>query len=234
MQINFVYIGEKRFEEEGLKNHQRFYNMLDNYGIRYNIIDKCKPSYANDEFSTPATNQIWDFYNAIDEFDADDIVVKMRTDNWISMSSYPYLLTELQSLKGCVFIGSELKQNYNVEWSRHDLLLDQDTRVTGDFIVIAKKSYMKPKDEMRRILEKNAKVISGNVLWQKIRNVDSKFCWGQIHLIRSGVEEYTDEYVAYNFANSYVQRDGGDKSHKTYNAMMYYKNQLASGLSNAS
>ena len=99
MEVNFVYIGEKRFEEEGLKNHQKFYDMLSNYGIKYNIIDKCKPNYTDDEFVTPATNQIWDFYNAIEEFGSDDIVVKMRTDNWICASSYPHLLKELQDIQ---------------------------------------------------------------------------------------------------------------------------------------
>ena len=226
MEVNFVYIGEKRFEEEGLKNHQKFYDMLSNYGIKYNIIDKCKPNYTDDEFVTPATNQIWDFYNAIEEFGSDDIVVKMRTDNWICASSYPYLLKELQDMKGCVFIGSELRDYYDVEWSSNKLPLGQDARVTGDFIIIAKKSYMKPKDEMYHILKKNAKVVSGNVLWQKIRSTDGTFCWGQVHLIRSGVEKYTDGHVAYTFANTYVKRDKGSRSHKTYNAMRYYKNLI--------
>lgn len=246
MQINFVYIGEKRFEEEGLKNHRKFYDYLEKNGI------ECLPKYSTKATKNPAeefhnfsgSQQIWDFYNSIDEFGDDDIIVKMRTDTWIPESVYPNFLETLNNIQGCVFIGSDLrkttlehKRPYTLHWHSNTLPVGKNTEKTGDFIIVVKKSYIKSKEKIYDCLKENP-TINGNVYWQNIRTVDSEYIWGQIYLIRDGVREWNDKEIAYNFARWYVNRDRklGKSSWKIkcYDAMMYYKDQLANGLSSAS
>ena len=85
----------------------------------------------------------------------------------------------------------------------------------GDFVTIADKKVLRPKEEIYEWL-KTEKSKSGNRLWQKIRKGPGKFSFGQIYLIRAKFREpnLNDEYMCLQFARGYGP--------KTKEAQRYY------------
>jgi hypothetical protein len=222
MEIAFVYTGERRFENIGKKNnHLHLFQALSE-STSFKIIDKCKEDRKNDEFILSGPNQIWDFYKAIDNV-KEDIVIRMRTDIWFSKSSIPHVVNEilstLQGKQNFSMIGSELFNHYNIEYETYDLPENNFKVKTADFMTIANKKVLIPKDVIFNQL-KNEKSKSGNRLWQRIRKGSGKYSFGQIYLIRENFREehLNDEYIAYTFAKGYGK--------KTQKAQDYYYEHL--------
>jgi len=224
MNIGFVYTGEKRFENIGRENHKLLYNTLSEF-TPFSIYDQCKADRKNDEFKLSAPNQIWDFYKALPAV-KERIVVKMRTDIWLTKSSIPHIVNEIlatqQGKRTFTLIGSELKTHYNNEYDTYDLPSDKSKVKTADFITIADKESLRPKDEIYELL-KTEKSKSGNRLWQRIRKGPGKYSFGQIYLIRANYKpkHLNDNYMAYQFAEGYNK-----VKHKE--ALKFYNEHLSS------
>ena len=224
MSLGFVYTGEKRFEKIGRENHKLLYNTLSEF-TPFNIYDQCKADRKNDEFKLSAPNQIWDFYKALPAV-KERVVVKMRTDIWFSKSSIPHVINEilatLQGKRTFTLIGSELKTHYNNAYDTYDLPSDKAKVKTADFITIADKEVLRPKNEIYDLL-KTEKSKSGNRIWQRIRKGPGKYSFGQIYLIRANYkpEHLNDEYMAYQFAEGYNK-----VKHKE--ALKFYNEHLSS------
>ena len=231
MSLGIVYTGERRFEKVGRENHNLLFNTLSEF-TPFTIYDQCKDDRKDDEFQLSALNQIWDFYKALPAV-KERIVVKLRTDLWFSKSSIPHVVNEiLATLKGnrsFTLIGSELKTHYNNEYDTYDLpefkighKSDKAKVKTADFITIADKELLRPKDEIYELL-KNEKSKSGNRLWQRIRTGPGKYSFGQIYLIRANYKpiHLNDEYMGYQFAEGYNKR-----KHKE--AVKFYNERLSS------
>jgi len=206
MDIGFVYTGEKRFENIGRENHKLLYNTLSEF-TSFNIYDQCKADRKDDEFQLSAPNQIWDFYKALPAV-KERIVIKMRTDIWLTKSSIPHIVNEIlatqQGKRTFTLIGSELKTHYNNEYDTYDLPSDKSKVKTADFITIADKESLRPKDEIYELL-KTERSKSGNRLWQRIRKGPGKYSFGKIYLIRANFKptHLNDEYMGYQFAEGY-------------------------------
>ena len=224
MSLGFVYTGERRFESIGRENHKLLYNTLSEF-TPFSIYDQCKADRKNDEFKLSALNQIWDFYKALPAV-KERIVVKMRTDIWLTKSSIPHIVNEIlatqQGKRTFTLIGSELKTHYNNEYDTYDLPSDKAKVKTADFITIADKESLRPKDEIYNLL-KTEKSKSGNRLWQRIRKGPGKYSFGQIYLIRANYKpvHLNDNYMAYQFAEGYNKR-----KHKE--ALKFYNEHLSS------
>ena len=224
MSLGFVYTGERRFESIGRENHKLLYNTLSEF-TPFSIYDQCKADRKNDEFKLSAPNQIWDFYKALTAV-KERIVVKMRTDIWLTKSSIPHIVNEIlatqQGKRTFTLIGSELKTHYNNEYDTYDLPSDKAKVKTADFITIADKEALRPKDEIYELL-KTEKSKSGNRIWQRIRKGPGKYSFGQIYLIRANYkpEHLNDEYMAYQFAEGYNK-----VKHKE--ALKFYNEHLSS------
>lgn len=224
MDIGFVYTGEKRFENIGRENHKLLYNTLSEF-TPFSIYDQCKADRKDDEFQLSAPNQIWDFYKALPAV-KERIVIKMRTDIWLTKSSIPHIVNEIlatqQGKRTFTLIGSELKTHYNNEYDTYDLPSDKSKVKTADFITIADKESLRPKDEIYELL-KTEKSKSGNRLWQRIRKGPGKYSFGQIYLIRANFKptHLNDEYMGYQFAEGYNK-----VKHKE--ALKFYNERLSS------
>ena len=224
MSLGFVYTGERRFESIGRENHKLLYNTLSEF-TPFSIYDQCKADRKNDEFKLSAPNQIWDFYKALPAV-KERIVVKMRTDIWLTKSSIPHIVNEIlatqQGKRTFTLIGSELKTHYNNEYDTYDLPSDKAKVKTADFITIADKETLRPKDQIYNML-KTEKSKSGNRLWQRIRKGPGKYSFGQIYLIRANYKpvHLNDNYMAYQFAEGYNKR-----KHKE--ALKFYNEHLSS------
>ena len=226
MSLGFVYTGEKRFEKIGRENHKLLYNELSEF-TSFKIYDECKKDRKNDEFILSAPNQIWDFYKALPVV-KEQMVIRMRTDIWFSKSSIPHVVNEIlatkQGKRTFTLIGSELFRHYNNEYDTYDLpeiKKDKAKVKTADFITIADKKVLRPKEEIYEWL-KTEKSKSGNRLWQKIRKGPGKFSFCQIYLIRAKFREpnLNDEYMGLQFARGYGP--------KTKEAQRYYYERLPS------
>lgn len=224
MDIGFVYTGEKRFENIGRENHKLLYNTLSEF-TSFNIYDQCKADRKDDEFQLSAPNQIWDFYKALPAV-KERIVIKMRTDIWLTKSSIPHIVNEIlatqQGKRTFTLIGSELKTHYNNEYDTYDLPSDKSKVKTADFITIVDKESLRPKDEIYELL-KTERSKSGNRLWQRIRKGPGKYSFGQIYLIRANFKptHLNDEYMGYQFAEGYNK-----VKHKE--ALKFYNERLSS------
>ena len=231
MNLGFVYTGERRFEKIGRENHNLLYNALSEF-TPFNIYDECKNNRKGDEFELSALNQIWDFYKALPAV-KERVVVRMRTDIWFSKSSIPHVINEilatLQGKRTFTLIGSELKNHYNSEYVTYNLpefkvghKSDKAKVKTADFITIADKESLRPKDEIYNWL-KTEKSKSGNRLWQKIRKGPGKYSFGQIYLIRANYKpiHLNDKYMGYQFAEGYNKR-------KHTKALKFYNERLSS------
>jgi len=224
MNIGFVYTGEKRFENIGRENHKLLYNTLSEF-TSFNIYDQCKADRKDDEFQLSAPNQIWDFYKALPAV-KERIVIKMRTDIWLTKSSIPHIVNEIlatqQGKRTFTLIGSELKTHYNNEYDTYDLPSDKSKVKTADFITIVDKESLRPKDEIYELL-KTERSKSGNRLWQRIRKGPGKYSFGQIYLIRANFKptHLNDEYMGYQFAEGYNK-----VKHKE--ALKFYNERLSS------
>jgi len=225
MDIGFVYTGERRFEKIGKENHKLLYNRLSEF-TPFKIYDQCKDDRSNDEFELSAPNQIWDFYKALPVV-KERIVIRMRTDIWFSKSSIPHVVNEIlatkQGKRTFTLIGSELFRHYNNEYDTYDLpeiKKDKAKVKTADFITIADKEVLRPKEEIYEWL-KTEKSKSGNRLWQKIRKGPGKFSFGQIYLIRAKYRPHNlnDEYMGLQFAEGYGP--------KTKEAQKFYNERLS-------
>ena len=226
MDIGFVYTGERRFEKIGKENHKLLYNTLSEF-TSFNIYDECKDDRSNDEFTSSAPNQIWDFYKALSKV-KEQIVIRMRTDIWFSKSSIPHVVNEIlatqRGQRNFTLIGAELDRHYNNEYATYDLpeVKKQKRKTkTADFMTIVNRDVLKPKEDIYKWL-KTEKSKSGNRLWQKIRYGEGKYSFGQIYLIRHNYREenLTDEYLGLQFARGYGP--------KTAVAQKYYYEHLSS------
>ena len=226
MDIGFVYTGERRFENIGRENHKQLFNALSEF-TAFNIYDECKDDRTNDEFTSSAPNQIWDFYKALPKV-KEQIVIRMRTDIWFSKSSIPHVINEIlatqQGQRNFTLVGAELDSHYNKEYTTYDLpeVKKQKRKTkTADFMTIVNRDVLKPKEDIYKWL-KTEKSKSGNRLWQKIRYGEGKYSFGQIYLIRHNYREenLTDEYLGLQFARGYGP--------KTAVAQKYYYEHLSS------
>ena len=222
MNIGFVYTGERRFENIGRENHKLLFNALSEF-TAFNIYDECKDDRSNDDFTISAPNQIWDFYKALPKV-KEQIVIRMRTDIWFAKSSIPHVINEilatLQGTRDFTLIGAELDSHYNKEYTTYDLPEVKKEKVkvkTADFITIANKKVLKPKEDIYNWL-KTEYSKSGNRLWQKIRYGGGKYSFGQIYLIRDQFREenLTDEYIGLQFARGYGNKPKMKAAQKYY------------------
>ena len=222
MDIGFVYTGERRFENIGRENHKLLFNALSEF-TAFNIYDECKDDRSNDDFTISAPNQIWDFYKALPKV-KEQIVIRMRTDIWFAKSSIPHVINEilstLQGTRDFTLIGAELDSHYNKEYTTYDLPEVKKEKVkvkTADFITIANKKVLKPKEDIYNWL-KTEYSKSGNRLWQKIRYGGGKYSFGQIYLIRDQFREenLTDEYIGLQFARGYGNKPKMKAAQKYY------------------
>jgi hypothetical protein len=142
--------------------------------------------------------QVTDFCKARDILDGQyDILIKMRTDLWITDTAWPVLFEEVDRVvdgeTDIGYVGYNFLEHYNKVLSRKNA---DDVKKVQDFIVIARATAIVPTQDLFARLGKNAwkKRINGNKIWRYIRAEDTpaETVSTQIYLIREERKEYTN------------------------------------------
>jgi len=204
--ITFFYIGEPRFREHTVTNHEKLFEIVrSNWPMQ--VLDYTHLFYDRElcPFDRSGAIQVWDFYKVLENV-KNHIVVKLRTDVWFDETAYDVVLQELTKIisgeHDISFIGSELFRSFDQEYERIRVPLVPKVQ---DFVVIADKRKIKSQDLAMHDLEHGKPFKSGNRTWQFIIADEERAytirC--QMFLVRQNHAELNTWQVAYDFIRDF-------------------------------
>jgi len=93
--IAITYIGEPRFQNELKDNHNKFFDLLRLGGIELNIYNFTSKKFTH---HNSLISQMLNTYNALEKINGENIVIRMRTDLFISESIFKELIDEIKKI----------------------------------------------------------------------------------------------------------------------------------------
>ena len=209
--IGVFYIGHRRFPEVGLPNHQELISRLKDL-LPVNIYDFSKSvgTTNNCPFTEGGGVQVWDFMESVHKIH-DEYVVKLRTDLWLTPSSIACIVDGIQRIiEGSVdveFYGSNWTEFLGHERSRFPI---QERAWVQDFVVSARKSILRPKDDVYKDLLgfKSSTRACGTKVYKSITNaaVVGHNVQCQIYLVRKHYDEIDPWQIGYDYIASYPKQ----------------------------
>jgi hypothetical protein len=199
--IALIYIGARRFEDVTRQRHDILAKRLHSrYGCDVHWFTHENERLQRDQHPYPEAGamQVTDFCKARDILDGQyDILIKMRTDLWITDTAWPVLFEEVDRVvdgeTDIGYVGYNFLEHYDKVLSRKNA---DDVKKVQDFIVIANKDAIATTPELFARLGKNdwKKRINGNKIWRYIRKPETsaETVSTQIYLIREQRDEYTN------------------------------------------
>lgn len=199
--IALVYIGARRFEDVTQQRHGILAKRLHaKYGCDIHWFTHENELLERDKHPYPEAGamQVTDFCKARDILNGRyDILIKMRTDLWITDTAWPVIFEEvdrvIEGKVGIAYVGYNFLEHYDKILDRKDADL---VNKVSDFIVIANKDAIATTPDLFARLGKNTwkKRINGNKIWRYIRREGStaETVSTQIYLIREQRDEYTN------------------------------------------
>ena len=169
MNIGIFYIGLSRFRESTKENHQQFFNQLENkFQCSYydfTNLDRSTCPFNLENLNQRGNLQVWDFAKATNLIQ-NNIVIKMRTDVWITDSASNEIILEIFKVCNNEIDASFL--GFSTKIFQHTVL-KVDHQGVADFIVIANKKKIRSfEDICNHLSTKNYK--SGNLAYSEILN----------------------------------------------------------------
>lgn len=201
MKIALVYIGARRFEDVTKQKHGILAKRLQSrYGCDVHWFTHDNEQLQRDKHPYPEAGamQVTDFCRARDLLDGQyDILIKMRTDLWITDTAWPVIFEEVDRVVdgkiGIGYVGYNFLEHYDKVLDRKNA---DDVKKVQDFIVIAHRDAIVSTQDLFQRLGKNAwkKRINGNKIWRYVRREDApaETVSTQIYLIREEHKEYTN------------------------------------------
>jgi len=201
MKIALIYIGERRFEDVTKQKHGILAKRLQSrYGCDVHWFTHDNELLERDNYPYPEAGamQVTDFCRARDLLRGEyDILIKMRTDLWITDTAWPVIFEEVDRVVdgkiGIGYVGYNFLEHYDKVLDRKNA---DDVKKVQDFIVIAHRDSIVSTEDLFQRLGKNAwkKRINGNKIWRYIRREDApaETVSTQIYLIREEHKEYTN------------------------------------------
>jgi hypothetical protein len=204
--VALFYIGLVRFEKLGKENHKKLIDILtEAYDLK--IYDFTLPNIDRTDctFEDSGRIQVYDFYTALDQIE-EDIVIKFRTDIWLTDSVIDPILTELNlivngtqdlSYMGMAIISANSEFD-NAEYYSYGY------RKTGkilDWVIIADRRTLVKKEDAFTYLKEGKYVRTaggGNHSYRVLRTsqTNTVVVCCQLYLIRKEYDTYpTDVQV---------------------------------------
>jgi hypothetical protein len=223
--ISVFYTGDRRGNPDVMQdNHREFLRelaLLDD--VQVNFYTKDYPERGRCPFDEGGADthyrrgqggavQVWDFYQSVERSQG-DIVVKLRTDVWITKSSLKVLLHHIEQVvkdqRDIVFFGSDLvNDNVGIEHRTIEIDRYEPARIQ-DFVVAARKNKLTPGHQviadMLAISPK--KVKSGNKTFRALVPDGARAATVLCHLwlIRQRYDTMPSDYrVAQDYIQSYI------------------------------
>lgn len=225
--IGIFYIGDKRHNLDLAKtNHQPLIDQLSGIA-NVNVYDFTKgfpgrgvcpfdDGGEDTELQRGASGavQVWDFATSVDRI-TDDIVIKMRTDVWLTESSVKVIIDHVKQIiagqQDIVFFGCDVvNDNQGIEHQATPVTQSDPARIQ-DFIIAAKRSALPPTTTVvnRLLSTVFGKRVSGNQTFRALVNPDTQACTVLCHiwLIRKPYHwRPTDSEVYNDFVQTYIKR----------------------------
>jgi hypothetical protein len=182
MAIGIAYIGERRFHNTSMRNHEELFDLLrTKYEIK--IYDFTKGERINagalaDRFRSNSSDaacpydtsgaiQLWDFVQANKQV-AEDIIIKIRTDIWFTKNSMQVVLKELDEIvdgnTDVSFMGLDFLNCCDKLYERSEAV----EKKVPDFVIIARRSALASAETIIEKVEAPSKQKSGNVMFKYI------------------------------------------------------------------
>jgi hypothetical protein len=199
LKIALVYIGARRFEDVTKQKHGILAKRLQSrYGCDVHWFTHENERLQRDQHPFPEAGamQVTDFCKARDMLEGEyDILIKMRTDLWITDTAWPVIFEEVDRVvdgkTNIGYVGYNFLEHYDKVMDRKNA---DDVKKVQDFIVIAHRDAIVSTEELFDRLGKNAwkKRINGNKIWRYIRREDAlaETVSTQIYLIREERRKY--------------------------------------------
>lgn len=206
--IAIVYIGDRRYPEVGLPNHQPLIDQISELAYT-NVYHFTKdwPGRGQCPWAEGGANQVWDFMESVGRT-TESIVIKLRTDLWFTESSIAAVIAELKE----VIAGNISAAFFGSNWT--DYLGHKHTRVNADespnvqdFVVIARRETIDNKDAVYDYINNStgSKLACGTKVYKSVVKPNTSavnvFC--QIYLVRKTYDVVDPWQVGYDYIASY-------------------------------
>lgn len=230
--IAVVYIGQNRFKNSTKLNHQLFFNRLKNlsefkiYDFSDSVRHNCP--YNPEILEQRGNLQLWDFATSLDKI-SEDIIIKIRTDLWFTLSSIDTILSEtkkiIDSFHDVSFLGHNFKRTYAEKYLVEENITKNSN--VRDLVIIFKKSKIYTSQEILKRNKNFGNVRSGNKIHGQILkdNTMAVNVYCQLYLVREDFLETVDPwYVCYQFIKSWNQKKARDAMQWILSMKNYYDN----------
>ena len=204
--IGVFYIGEPRFTNIGLFNHQKLYSRLrENWPIE--IYDYTwNQAWPRDCASDLAgVVQVWDFYQGLSRV-PEKYIIKIRTDVWFTDAAVDAVVKEMGLIvdghNDLSYIGMELTTDYAETYNRIEA---KGIPKVQDFVIAANRTRIAPDDSAMWSQNSHKKLKSGNRTFKTLMLEDTQAYTVRttMPLIRRHYDNPTDWEITYDFVNQY-------------------------------
>lgn len=193
MTVAIFYTGLSRFKDTSLENHQKLFDRLECkiYDFTTDSRDNCPFDINN--LTQRGNLQVWDFATAIQQI-PEQIVVRLRTDLWITSSAVNAIITEIEKVSSGMIDASFMSFSHK-NLNKECFVTPVNTFGVGDFVIVANKSKINsPSDILKNNQKENIK--SGNWAFYNIINkrVKANNVHAHLFLIRKDYKGNIDEW----------------------------------------
>lgn len=208
--IAVVYIGDPRFPEVGLPNHEPLIQRLHTLApTQVYHFTKDRPERRACPWDQGGANQVWDFLESAART-PETIVIKLRTDLWFTPSSIDAVISEVERIVqgelDHAFFGSNWKDYVGHTHTREDISLKPWVM---DFVVAMRKSGIKNPATVYEFIENSTpnKRACGTKLFGACIETGyavNVFC--QIYLVRRHYDQVDPWQVGLDYIQSYKKQ----------------------------
>ena len=200
--ITFFYIGESRFRNFTVTNHDKMFNVIrSNWPIQ--VVDYTHTMWDRSHcpFDRSGAIQVWDYYQVLKNIET-DIVIKLRTDIWFDDSCHQAILSELGKIvdgeQDVSFLGAEMYNSFDAVYERIPV---PNVFKVQDYMIMADRRRLRSEEAVMDDLTNGKPFKSGNKTWQFIiDNPERAYtvrC--QMFLVRKAHPNLTTWQVGYDF-----------------------------------
>jgi hypothetical protein len=173
--ITFFYIGEARFRDETISNHEYLFNLFrSNWPIEILDFTHDKWDRSHCPFDRSGAAQVWDFYQVLNKVNS-DIVVKLRTDVYFGPKAAEVVLSEVGKIVeneiDVSLIGSEFRQHFDTTYIT--TLAISEPKVQ-DFVVAAHRRGLNSEENVMDLLTTGKPFKSGNKTWHFVYKPEAR------------------------------------------------------------
>lgn len=212
--IAITYIGEPKFQNELKDNHNKFFDLLRLGGIELNIYNFTSKKFTH---HNSLISQMLNTYNALEKINGENIVIRMRTDLFISESIFKELIDEIKKIINneykLLFVGRGGRSGSQELKNLKCFEKKKVSRATGwipDWMIIFNKEILVSKNIfLQKIKDKiPSDWFKGNILFNKMLNDDDEVYLSDCttFIARRKLIKITEEEIAYYYYYYYYIR----------------------------